>query len=64
MNSKTHTIEQVNQMSHYDLAYSWRFAKPGEWIIGDPVTERAQERLFKELGGFNPQLSKQLGWTS
>ena len=62
MNSKDTTTEEVNRMTHIELARAWRFAEAGNWITGDPVTERAMERLLNEFGGSNPQLSKQLGW--
>lgn len=61
-NVHTHTIEQVNRMSHEELARLWRFGKVGEWLTGDPVTKRAEERLFREFGGITPELSKRIGW--
>jgi len=67
------TMEQVEAMSHYDLAVMWRFqGSPGQDAIGKPnfeeklqeqlkIQKRAMER-FEELGGWNPALSKTVGW--
>ena len=55
------TIEQVNAMSHEELARRWRFDPAGSWHNGDPVTERAKERL-NALGGITAEISKKLGW--
>ena len=56
------TIGEVDQMTHEQLCRIWRFAPAGTLKIGDPVTERFQERLFKEFGGFTPAISKRIGW--
>lgn len=67
------TMEQVEAMSHYDLARMWRFqGSPGQDAVGQPdfqvklgeqlkIQKRAMER-FEEMGGWNPSLSKQVGW--
>jgi hypothetical protein len=53
--------KQIDAMSQYNMEYRWRFAK-----IGDPLfqgdTGEYFSKVFKEKGGFTPEISKQLGW--
>ena len=54
-------VEEVEQMTRLELCRLWRFAPAGEfWRHGDPVAEAAEKRL-KTLGGFSPEISKQIG---
>ena len=53
---------QIDGMSHYDLCRRWRFARPGDPMFQGEVGEYYKHRLFQELGGFTPEISKDLGW--
>ncbi len=67
------TMEEVEAMSHFQLAHMYRFqGSAGRDAIGKPNFEeilqqqlKIQERMlerFEKMGGWNPQLSKQIGW--
>lgn len=53
--------EQIDAMTHYDLAYAWRFAPTGDLRLQGEAGAYFKER-FDSLGGFTPALSKQIGW--
>ena len=56
------TIEEVEQMTRLELCRLWRFAHVSEfWQRDNPVANAAKERL-DTLGGFSPEISKQIGW--
>ena len=55
------TIEEVNQATHYQICEWWRFLPVGIDEEQKKIMDRIAERL-KEFGGFNPQISKALGW--
>ncbi len=67
------TLEAVEAASHEQLAEWYRFLKsPGQAHIGEPnfeelmdqevkILDRIIER-FTALGGWNPALSKKVGW--
>ena len=56
-------IDAINEMSQIQMATLWRFAP-----VGHPYFDRSLpyfeyfEKRFKELGGFNPSISKTIGW--
>lgn len=56
-------IECINNMSHIEMASLWRNAPSGH-----PYFDRTKpffeifEKRFKELGGFTPEISKEMGW--
>ena len=55
------TIEQVQAASHEQLGRWYRFL-----LSADDDDRPAQALIFerfKEFGGFNPELSKKIGWT-
>lgn len=67
------TLEAVEQASHHQLAYWYRFLpSPGFRYEGSPEFEskleeecKIQNRIlerFHEMGGWNPALSKFIGW--
>lgn len=55
-------IGEINAMSHEQLCRTWRFAPFGHPIVQGEVGDRLQERLFREMGGFTPEISKRIGW--
>lgn len=53
----------IEQMSREDMCRLWRFAKPGHPIFAkDTPLWEAFIAKFNELGGFNPEISKKIGW--
>ena len=57
------TKKRIDAMSRYDMCRLWRFAEPGHpyFVSGSAEWEYFDKR-FKELGGFSPEISKQLGF--
>ena len=67
------TLEQVNNASHYEICEWVRFLpSPAMSYVGLPnFAEKLEEQAtimdrivarLAELGGFTPEISKQLGW--
>ncbi|MBN2591618.1 MAG: hypothetical protein JXA96_17260 [Sedimentisphaerales bacterium] len=54
--------KQIDPMSHYEMCHTWRFAKIGFWMVSGECGEYFKKRLFEDLGGFTPEISKSLGW--
>ena len=52
--------EDIDKMTHEQLAHSYRFAPSGDPLWQGPVGDYAMAR-FKELGGMTPALSKRIG---
>jgi hypothetical protein len=68
MNEPTETeLEQlrieISQMSHYQMARRYRYAPSGDpmFRFDLPLNRLFMER-FKQLGGWTPEISKQVGW--
>lgn len=40
----------------------WRFGDSSNQLLQGEVGEYFKDRLFKHFGGFNPQISKSLGF--
>jgi hypothetical protein len=55
-------IEAIKGMSHEQLCRAWRFSPSGTKILQGKAGDYFKERLFKELGGFTPEISKKIGW--
>jgi hypothetical protein len=55
-------INQINEMSHFEMCSLWRFAPSGHpfFNITLPYAEVFQARLFNHFGGFTPEISKAL----
>lgn len=56
-------MDKINNLSRFEMCELYRFAPIGH-IYFDctlPFYDVFQKR-FKELGGFSPEISKQLGW--
>ena len=56
-------VEEINKLTQYEMAKLWRFAPDGHIYFDAtlPYYKIFKDR-FKELGGFTPEISKQLGW--
>jgi len=56
-------IAKINSMSRLEVCKLWRFAPVGHryFDITNPL-HTVFEARFKELGGFTPEISKQIGW--
>lgn len=56
-------IRQIYSMSQTEMASLWRFAPAGhEWFNKTLPYYKHFNRRFKHLGGFTPEISKQIGW--
>lgn len=53
---------EIDKMSHEELARLWRFGKSEDKKLQGEAGEYTRDRLFKHFGGFNPTLSKRIGW--
>jgi hypothetical protein len=57
--------KEIDGMDRMSMARLWRFAPAGHPFFRHDIpelSERFANRFLNELGGFNPQISKQLGW--
>ena len=53
--------EQIDKMTHAEMAYKWRFGAIGNPLFQGETGEYFSQRM-KELGGMTPQISKAIGW--
>ncbi len=51
----------IDQMSRIDMARLWRFHSGGHPYFREPLAVYFKTR-FDSLGGFNPDISKAIGW--
>ncbi len=59
------TAEQkakIDAMSHIELCRRWRFSPTGDELLQGEAGDYFKHRLFDELGGFTPAISKAIGW--
>lgn len=56
-------VDEINSLSHLEMARLWRFAPPGHpYFDGSlPYSEIFMKR-YNDFGGMNPSISKELGW--
>ena len=56
-------IDKINKMSRLEMCQLWRFSPSGHpyFDSSKPFYAFFQKR-FAELGGFSPEISKQIGW--
>lgn len=56
-------IDKINALSHKEMTRMWRFTKSGNpYFRGDlPFFDIFSVRFLK-LGGFNSEISKEIGW--
>lgn len=54
---------KINRMTRLEMCRLYRFAEPGHpyFSTTKPFWDVFEKR-FNELGGFSPEISKQLGW--
>lgn len=60
-------LKEVEAMDHLTMARLWRFGTGPDnteiYFRNDyPVVHAFKKRFFEKLGGFTPEISKQLGW--
>ena len=56
-------IERINDMSHEQMCYLWRFSPSGHPIFDSSLSlfEIFNEK-FQQLGGMTTEISKKIGW--
>ena len=59
---KQNSKYEIDRMSQYEMAKEYRFALPGASYFDVPEIGKYFMDRFKELGGFTPEISKELGW--
>ncbi len=55
------SIKEVNAASRFQICKWWRFLPSPKNKLQAEVNIRLAER-FREVGGFTPEISKQIGW--
>lgn len=56
------TKSKIDSMSHQELASLWRFGSSDNKLFQGDAGKYLKWRLFDYYGGFNPSLSKKIGW--
>ncbi len=56
------TMAQVEEAGKRQLGTWLRFLPCGVTEEQKPIMDRMYERFYKELGGWSPDLSKEIGW--
>lgn len=54
-------INKINQMSRVEMAHIWRFTPAGDPVFLGPIGAAFEQR-FRKLGGFSPEINKQIEW--
>ena len=63
MNERKRVIEEINSLSHLEMARLWRFAPSGHTFFdADLPYYKVFAARFTELGGMTPTVSKTIGW--
>ena len=52
--------KRIDEMSRIEMARAWRFASIGDPLFQGEAGDYFAKR-FAELGGFSPEISKELG---
>jgi len=58
----TEKIRKIDELPHVELCILWRFGKDDNELLQGLAGAYLRDRLFGHFGGFNPQISKQIGW--
>lgn len=62
-NSKLEELKsKIDKLSHRELAKIWRFGSSDNELLQGEAGKYFKDRLFNHFGGFNPSLSKGIGW--
>lgn len=51
----------IDAMGRSHMCNVWRFAQSGDWRITGDCGTYFKKRLFDDLGGFSPAISKSIG---
>lgn len=51
---------KIDAMDRRSMCSTWRFAATGNWMIMGECGDYFKKRLFTDLGGFTPEISKSL----
>lgn len=54
--------EEIDNMSHEEMARLWRFGDSSNQYLQGNTGDYFKHRLYNHFGGFNPTLSKKIGW--
>jgi len=56
-------IDDINNMSHIEMARIWRFTPSGHFCFDSdlPYFEIFKKR-FEDFGGMTPEIFKEIGW--
>jgi hypothetical protein len=56
-------IDHINTLSRKDMAYLWRFSPASHPYFRSKLPYfKVFVKRFMELGGWSPELSKEIGW--
>ena len=56
------TKEQIDNMTHEQMARLWRFEPSGsKWFLGE-TGEYFKKRFWEHFGGITTEISKRIGW--
>ena len=53
---------RIDSMTREQMARIWRFSPVGSWPFNERESGDYFTNRFKKLGGWSPELSKQIGW--
>jgi hypothetical protein len=53
--------QKIDSLSRFEMAKIGRFSPSGNPLLQDEAGAYFAQR-FKDLGGFSPEISKELGW--
>lgn len=54
-------MKRIDSMNRIEIAYKLRFGKSGDELLKCENYDYMKER-FDKLGGWSPELSKEIGW--
>jgi len=56
-------IDDINKMTHMEMAMLWRFAPTGHPFFDHTLPYYAIfKKRYDEFGGMTPEISKKIGW--
>lgn len=53
---------RIDKMNHYQMAYTYRFAKSGHPYFSIEELHIHFMKRFSSKGGMTPEMSKRVGW--